>query len=73
MDFLKHFVKDENGQMTIIITIIFGVIGAVIIAGVVSDASFTGLSSTISSYIVPFLLLGLLAVAAFVGGRYLTK
>ena len=67
MNFLANFNKDSKGQIGMIITVIFGIIGAVIIGSVVSDASFTGLSSTISAYIVPFLLLGLLAVAAYVG------
>lgn len=67
MNFLKGFVKNEKGQIGIIITIIFGIIGAVIIASVITTAAFTGISNTISLYIVPFLLLGLLAVGAMIG------
>lgn len=67
MNFLKGFVKNEAGQIGIIITIIFGIIGAVIIGSVITAGAFTGISSTIAGYIVPFLLLGLLAVGAMIG------
>lgn len=54
-----------KGQMNVIVALIMGVIGLVIVAAVITAGNFTGLTGTITTYIVPMFAIGLLALAAF--------
>ena len=59
-------VKGQASIITVIIGIVTAVIGFVIVDNVVKDQSWnSSLSTTISSYVVPIGLLGVLAMAAF--------
>lgn len=56
--------------IAMIIGIVTAVIGFVIVDNVISDQSWnSSLSTTISGYVVPIGLLGVLAMAAFLGTR----
>lgn len=61
---------DNKGQMgfagvaiIVVIGILFLVVGTQIVADSVTNASYTGVSATIANNIVPFMLLGGLALA----------
>lgn len=56
--------------IAMIIGIVTAVIGFVIVDNVIADQSWnSSLSTTISGYVVPIGLLGVLAMAAFLGTR----
>ena len=59
-------VKGQASIITVIIGIVTAVIGFVIVDDVIADQTWnTTLSDTISTYVVPIGLLGVLAMAAF--------
>lgn len=58
--------KAKVSIISMVISIVTAVIGFVIVDGVITDQNWnSSLSSTISSYIVPIGLLGVLAMASF--------